>query len=324
MIQALVGSSPLARGLRARPVRPDGHGRIIPARAGFTSSRSPATSRRPDHPRSRGVYRGTHAAHRRKTGSSPLARGLPRSLEQLSCAGGIIPARAGFTLPRCLSRTATEDHPRSRGVYPNILEKLGDALGIIPARAGFTPPPSGRRGPSRDHPRSRGVYYCLTSRSISPCGSSPLARGLRRLRPFARTSSGIIPARAGFTAQGAPIRIDVPDHPRSRGVYLAVKKKRGGTKGSSPLARGLRHGEGRDHRRGGIIPARAGFTCAWYSQGHRPSDHPRSRGVYVGASIYPITKGGSSPLARGLPGKNTDNIEFGRIIPARAGFTLFL
>ena len=50
------GSSPLARGLR-RPRRPElDHRRIIPARAGFTSSSGPTGAWKADHPRSRGVY----------------------------------------------------------------------------------------------------------------------------------------------------------------------------------------------------------------------------------------------------------------------------
>ena len=50
-----------------------------------------------------------------------------------------------------------------------------------------------------DHPRSRGVYSRATLTMPRPCGSSPLARGLRGslLLPF--STSGIIPARAGFT-----------------------------------------------------------------------------------------------------------------------------
>ena len=50
-------------------------------------------------------------------GSSPLARGLPVSVQQTLERAGIIPARAGFT--RVIGRFALddEDHPRSRGVY---------------------------------------------------------------------------------------------------------------------------------------------------------------------------------------------------------------
>ena len=51
-----------------------------------------------------------------------------------------------------------------------------------------------------------------------------------------------------------------PDHPRSRGVYRAIRSSRAMVRGSSPLARGLlrRRLLGRPPDR--IIPARAGFT----------------------------------------------------------------
>ena len=50
------GSSPLARGLPARPAGGGVHRGIIPARAGFTVLRGPGHLGRRDHPRSRGVY----------------------------------------------------------------------------------------------------------------------------------------------------------------------------------------------------------------------------------------------------------------------------
>ena len=93
---------------------------------------------KPDHPRSRGVYRS--------------------SWPPWPVACWIIPARAGFTRPSLLLDTAPRDHPRSRGVYtihlslrsliegssplarglPRVTEELAVVLGIIPARAGFT------------------------------------------------------------------------------------------------------------------------------------------------------------------------------------------
>ena len=52
-----------------------------------------------------------------KSGSSPLARGLPEFLAPGDVIIGIIPARAGFT-PVDWSITGNKrDHPRSRGVY---------------------------------------------------------------------------------------------------------------------------------------------------------------------------------------------------------------
>ena len=91
------------------------------------------------------------------------------------------------------------------------------------------------------------------------------------------------------------------DHPRSRGVYAYVVALPSARGGSSPLARGLHRQHLGDERLGGIIPARAGFTCRATCDVHEHGDHPRSRGV------YPASR---SPT-HALPG----------IIPARAGFT---
>ena len=70
------GSSPLARGLRRQGRRPGRARRIIPARAGFTTSARPPPRRPRDHPRSRGVYRARSMTWPVGVGSSPLARGL--------------------------------------------------------------------------------------------------------------------------------------------------------------------------------------------------------------------------------------------------------
>ena len=92
-------------------------------------------------------------------------------------------------------------------------------LRIIPARAGFTTITESVIVERRDHPRSRGVYTNPSGAAGIAQGSSPLARGLLYSITIISKDGGIIPARAGFTAQGKPIRIPTPDHPRSRGVY---------------------------------------------------------------------------------------------------------
>ena len=156
---AIVGSSPLARGLRRR--------------------RRAHSWRSPDHPRSRGVYAvdgyGECAAH----GSSPLARGLLQRLGGEGRRPRIIPARAGFTLIKNRVVVQPEDHPRSRGVYVSMVwlsvGRWGSSplarglqntnvtgkhpVRIIPARAGFTTYEMANYGEVRDHPRSRGVYH---------------------------------------------------------------------------------------------------------------------------------------------------------------------
>ena len=173
---------------------------------------------------------------------------------------------------------------------------------IIPARAGFTAMRFLGEFWLRDHPRSRGVYWRCCSRRTRP----------RR----------IIPARAGFTSFMNGDVVMCRDHPRSRGVYARMDARARSASGSSPLARGLRAEDHERPGRGGIIPARAGFTGPADRGPGRRLDHPRSRGVYYWARIYISLSAGSSPLARGLHQMIRDRVTDGGIIPARAGFTL--
>ena len=50
-------------------------------------------------------------------------------------------------------------------------------------------------------------------------------------------------------------------------------------------------------------------------------DHPRTRGVYVWGLGRMFVAVGSSPHARGLLSYTVLYVKWGRIIPARAGFT---
>ena len=134
-------------------------------------------------------------------------------------------------------------------------------------------------------------------------------------------TAGIIPARAGFTLGRWFWAARRGDHPRSRGVYAGRRETTIGTRGSSPLARGLRSRARALIRPIRIIPARAGFTKRGTENEQDQRDHPRSRGVYPGPPATWAGRCGSSPLARGLP--VTGVADGGRtgIIPARAGFT---
>ena len=91
--------------------------------------------------------------------------------------------------------------------------------------------------------------------------------------------------------------------------------------GSSPLARGLLGSPPPRCRTPGIIPARAGFTRSTWTCCAPARDHPRSRGVYGHRRDRPAAGLGSSPLARGLPGRGRRHERERGIIPARAGFT---
>ena len=235
-----VGSSPLARGL------PDGR------RCGIGP--------RGDHPRSRGVYGGCRRRRRGSWGSSPLARGLHVDHDVDVVPAGIIPARAGFTPAGpgpCARRPGSS--PLARGLPQRGIPAQGPGR-IIPARAGFTRSSDIPAASMTDHPRSRGVYIVERRPYSGGPGSSPLARGLRRLRRPVRVGGGIIPARAGFTRFRTAWRAAFGDHPRSRGVYPFWKSPTTARTGSSPLARGLPSPPRSSTPRRRIIPARAGFT----------------------------------------------------------------
>ena len=337
----LPGSSPLARGLRMYWRSLIVNHRIIPARAGFTCGWPCFGGVLGDHPRSRGVYQ-FHAGHvSDPLGSSPLARGLLTRRGGGSMGRRIIPARAGFTDTAAKKADANADHPRSRGVYRRRTRGTGrtggssplargllveadllqDERRIIPARAGFTSVSALPADTVWDHPRSRGVYQFHAGHVSDPLGSSPLARGLRRRSSPMPCRVRIIPARAGFTTSWGGRTGFPTDHPRSRGVYLSIRRRSRGRRGSSPLARGLRLVKLVPDHNNGIIPARAGFTWIAIIVTSYSWDHPRSRGVYSAPKPRPSGPTGSSPLARGLLPRQVVGHERSGIIPARAGFT---
>ena len=172
------GSSPLARGLHVDSQQRPAPARIIPARAGFTCRPGRRPGRRTDHPRSRGVYRPLPPGRHRRSGSSPLARGLLFMVRIPFLRGGIIPARAGFTgYPQKSSVPGVGSSPLARGLRPTP-QRHRPRRRIIPARAGFTTSPTTTPPGKEDHPRSRGVYGYSPGRDIYHFGSSPLARGL--------------------------------------------------------------------------------------------------------------------------------------------------
>ena len=195
---------------------------IIPAHAGFTTSRWPPAHRRPDHPRTRGVYTVISVTVTRLAGSSPHTRGLRPAHPGHPRWVRIIPAHAGFTLRHCRYIPLCRDHPRTRGVYrasssltagrygssPHTRglhaarQGVVGGQGIIPAHAGFTSRRPGPPGHRRDHPRTRGVYPGPRVGARTLAGSSPHTRGL--------------PTRT------RPAYCHCQDHPRTRGVYVVV------------------------------------------------------------------------------------------------------
>ena len=213
--------------------------RLIPARAGNTSSTGGAKPQCSAHPRSRGE----HVVHgRRQTsvlGSSPLARGTPIATVPDVEVARLIPARAGntrYSAHRLLAHTA---HPRSRGEHcrhiqdqpgrcgssplarGTPIEQLEEVVEVrlIPARAGNTMVNAAIARCQSAHPRSRGEHSIRSrSRSFFP-GSSPLARGTHGGQGVGKTTWRLIPARAGNTCRIFSPLNSKGAHPRSRGEH---------------------------------------------------------------------------------------------------------
>ena len=194
-----LGSSPHARGaLEAGAAIEDVAG-IIPACAGSTRRAASGGRTSGDHPRTRGEHR----------------------LDTRGCQGtvGIIPACAGSTSSRCYSQMSARDHPRMRGEHtdtdywipvasgssPHARGALFEQThhvsraGIIPACAGSTRRQGHARRAPRDHPRMRGEHDVRIVAQVLDLGSSPHARGARRVRGGCGPPVGIIPACAGST-----------------------------------------------------------------------------------------------------------------------------
>ena len=91
--------------------------------------------------------------------------------------------------------------------------------------------------------------------------------------------------------------------------------------GSSPLARGTRHGCRSAVHNVGLIPARAGNTDPHQRTANHRRAHPRSRGEHSLVLSKSGLSAGSSPLARGtLRAARKKPVGTG-LIPARAGNT---
>ena len=179
-------------------------------------------------------------------------------------------------------------------------------------------------------------------------GSSPLARGTREFGEFDAWEMRLIPARAGNTTYASTMTANSSAHPRSRGEHLLGTLIPAAMTGSSPLARGTPFefiGKTVSDR---LIPARAGNTASIPGTPSAIPAHPRSRGEHsstgiarspargssplargtpgraltvTAAALATVPTGGSSPLARGTPPQSRHGLCASRLIPARAGNT---
>ena len=192
----------------------------------------------------------------------------------------------------------------------------------IPARAGKTQQWLNSPPLRAEHPRSRGENSARPRYTPLALGTSPLARGKQRRRGTGAVAPGNIPARAGKTSALARARRVPREHPRSRGENVGPVTFTAPTAGTSPLARGKHSTISRLPTNIRNIPARAGKTAALRLRTCRAREHPRSRGENQLPDGRVRTFLGTSPLARGKPGRRRVRCQLPGNIPARAGKTL--
>ena len=221
--QEYLGSPPLARGIHFLRKQSEPEIPITPACAGNTYQRSPERSVLRDHPRLRGEYEQKSQGERlakgsppacagntieiiqfrmkKKTGSPPLARGIPNGHIPATPLGRIIPACAGNTHSCFHGKAILWDHPRLRGEY-------------IPRRK--------EGSAAQDHPRLRGEYAVFHDCSASKSGSPPLTRGIQTMPRQKMDISRITPAYAGNTDALLRQACARRDHPRLRGENAGI------------------------------------------------------------------------------------------------------
>ena len=170
------GSSPRVRGKRRRRAPSTWTRRLIPARAGKTSTWCSSIARPRAHPRACGENSMPPGVSPPSSGSSPRVRGKRRMLDDFFHLPGLIPARAGKTYAPPIRPETSRAHPRACGensspsplpvVFvgssPRVRGKRSDShrgrsrAGLIPARAGKTGGSVCRSRSPRAHPRACG------------------------------------------------------------------------------------------------------------------------------------------------------------------------
>ena len=161
---------------------------------------------------------------------------------------------------------------RALGSRPPRSERL------IPARAGKTIDFLVAYFCPRAHPRAGGENGVIDMVAQDHAGSSPRGRG-KRTPEFRRLCiRGLIPARAGKTGRGAKLPRALPAHPRAGGENSPKGPRDRLAQGSSPRGRGKRAPHENEGHPWGLIPARAGKTCATNRMSPSTAAHPRAGG----------------------------------------------
>ena len=217
--------------------------------------------------------------------------------------------------------TVMGSSPRVRGKQDRAGAHRGQ-LRLIPARAGKTVHRDGHQLDWLAHPRACGENAVAGSGWPMRLGSSPRVRGKLPFPFCQRTDPGLIPARAGKTGSRSSSRSSTGAHPRACGENAAFETFHPAVGGSSPRVRGKPRPTRRGHRRGRLIPARAGKTSPNPARTPPRQAHPRACGENMTVLESAPSALGSSPRVRGKPLGRLPPPVADRLIPARAGKTL--
>ena len=156
---------------------------------------------------------------------------------------------------------------------------------------------------------------------IDLSGSSPRARGTRRLAGHQRPWRRFIPAGAGNTTLPTNPVEPTSVHPRGRGEHPSTFSPPCGATGSSPRARGTRYRLRSMRCMLRFIPAGAGNTGKSECSNYCLAVHPRGRGEHGDDLAGRGRHRGSSPRARGTHRIWRGQKGHQRFIPAGAGNT---
>ncbi len=253
---------------------------LIPACAGTTLTRASFTRSKTAHPRLRGDHQDSRTQIPPIVGSSPPARGPPKSGDTLRASRRLIPACAGTTRHRLKANRVYRAHPRLRGDHyawtPACRSMTGSSppargprresvstraeIRLIPACAGTTRHRLKANRVYRAHPRLRGDHYAWTPACRSMTGSSPPARGPLLCWTYCCSDDGLIPACAGTTVVVLSDLLAGAAHPRLRGDHSRAALFISWRCGSSPPARGPLSVDIEVSAAEGLIPACAGTT----------------------------------------------------------------
>ena len=132
--------------------------------------------------------------------------------------------------------------------------------GLIPAYAGKTEDWQERLAYRGAHPRVCGENLDSAGNDLRCAGSSPRMRGKRDRLNQSIDESGLIPAYAGKTPEGARKRVELRAHPRVCGENEVQVAPSRDLHGSSPRMRGKLDGFLQALPRIRLIPAYAGKT----------------------------------------------------------------